>query len=131
MFLDSYRIKINVKSYYFKVYTSDIETDIYLVHGDETCVSGSLNIYQGAALGRVAAADFIREFCRAFGSAEFLVDTMAITAESAVGEPTFTPDELDAIKRMFCEHFSRSRRLSKIEQSIIAKCDDALGGRER
>lgn len=86
MFVDSYRIKINVKSYYFKVYTSDIETDIYLVRGVETSVAGSLNIYQGSALGRVAAADFIREFCRAFGSAFGSAEIVDDTSEDDVGE---------------------------------------------
>lgn len=86
MSIDSYRVKINVKSYYFKVYTSDIETEIFLVRGDETSVAGSLNIYRGAALGRVSAADFIREFCRAFGSAEFVDDTMVFSVEVPIGE---------------------------------------------
>lgn len=86
MFKDSYTIKINVKSYYFKVYTSDIETGIYLVRGDETCVLGSLNIYQDSALGRVAVADFIREFCRAFGSAFGSAEIVDDTIGDAVGE---------------------------------------------
>lgn len=86
MFIDSYSVKTNVKSYYFKVYTSDIETNIYLVRGDETCVSGSLNIYQGAALGRVSAADFICEFCRAFGSAFGSAEIVDDTNEDVVGE---------------------------------------------
>ena len=97
MFLDSYRIKINVKSYYFKVYTSDIETDIYLVRGDETCVSGSLNIYQGAALGRVAAADFIREFCRACGSAEIVRDAIEFCCVDSI-----TGTDLNG-ERFFCK----------------------------
>lgn len=40
-------------------------------------------------------------------------------------EPTFTPDELDTIKRMFLIHFSQK---PKIEQSIIDKCDAVLKG---
>lgn len=42
--------------------------------------------------------------------------------------PTFTPDELDAIRRMFRDSYSRARELSTIEQSIIDKCDDTLKG---
>ena len=39
-------------------------------------------------------------------------------------QPTFTPDELDAIKRMFIEHFSRKPN----EGAIIDKCANALKG---
>lgn len=39
-------------------------------------------------------------------------------------QPTFTPDELDAIKRMFVEHFSRKPN----EGAIIEKCANALKG---
>lgn len=55
------------------------------------------------------------------------------TKEEAIEEwnrrvqPTFTPDELDAIRRMFDIRRSE-RELSKIEQSIIDKCDAHLKG---
>lgn len=42
--------------------------------------------------------------------------------------PTFTPDELDAIRRMFGGRYPRPRKLSDIEQSIIDKCANALKG---
>lgn len=42
-------------------------------------------------------------------------------------EPTFTPDELDAIRRNVRD-WRAERELSKIEQSIIDKCDDTLKG---
>ena len=44
-------------------------------------------------------------------------------------QPTFTPDELDTIRRMF--NWRPERELSKIEQSIIDKCNHALARRER
>ena len=43
-------------------------------------------------------------------------------------QPTFTPDELDAIRRMFDGRYPRGRKLPEIEQSIIDKCADALKG---
>lgn len=43
-------------------------------------------------------------------------------------QPVFTPDELDAIRRMFAERYPRSRELPEIEQAIIAKCDAVLKG---
>ena len=49
----------------------------------------------------------------------------AIEAWNRRVQPTFTPDELDAIKRMFLIHFSQK---PKIEQSIIDKCAAALKG---
>lgn len=42
--------------------------------------------------------------------------------------PTFTPDELDAIRRMFRDRYPRARELPEIEQSIIDKCDNVLKG---
>lgn len=39
-------------------------------------------------------------------------------------EPTFTPDERDAIKKMFEEHFEGKPH----EEAIIKKCDDTLKG---
>ncbi len=49
----------------------------------------------------------------------------AVEAWNRRVQPTFTPDELDAIKRMFLIHFSQK---PKIEQSIIDKCAAALKG---
>lgn len=43
----------------------------------------------------------------------------------------FTPDELDAIRRMFADRYPRPRSLSKIEQSIIDKCNHALARSEK
>ena len=54
----------------------------------------------------------------------------AIEAWNKRIEPTFTPDELDAIRRNVRD-WQAERELSKIEQSIIDKCDDALKGGER
>ena len=42
-------------------------------------------------------------------------------------EPTFTPDELDAIRRNVRD-LRAKRELSKIEQAIFDKCDDHLKG---
>ena len=53
----------------------------------------------------------------------------AIEAWNKRIEPTFTPDELDAIRRNVRD-LRAERELSKIEQSIIDKCDDALKGGE-
>ena len=52
----------------------------------------------------------------------------AIIAWNKRTQPTFTSDELDAIRRMFDERYPRRRKLSEIEQSIIDKCDAALKG---
>lgn len=52
----------------------------------------------------------------------------AIIAWNSRIRPTFTPDELDAIRRMFDERYPRKRKLSDIEQSIIDKCANALKG---
>lgn len=51
----------------------------------------------------------------------------AIEAWNSRIEPTFTPDELDAIRRNVRD-WRAERELSKIEQSIIDKCDAALKG---
>ena len=45
-------------------------------------------------------------------------------------EPTFTLDELDAIRRNVRD-LRAERELSKIEQSIIDKCDAAMKGGAR
>jgi hypothetical protein len=59
------------------------------------------------------------------------------TPEKAINEwnrrvqPTFTPDELDAIRRMFRDRYPRAHELPEIEQSIIRKCNYALARREQ
>lgn len=55
----------------------------------------------------------------------------AIDAWNSRIELTFTLDELDAIRRMFDGRYPRGRELSKIEQSIIDKCANALKGGAR
>lgn len=52
----------------------------------------------------------------------------AIEAWNKRTQPTFTPDELDAIRRIFDERYPRGRKLPEIEQSIIDKCAKALKG---
>ena len=54
----------------------------------------------------------------------------AIEAWNKRIEPTFTPDELDAIRRNVSD-WRAERELSKIEQSIIDKCNAALKGGAR
>ena len=51
----------------------------------------------------------------------------AIEAWNRRIEPMFTPDELDAIRRNVSD-WRAERELSKIEQSIIDKCDTYLKG---
>lgn len=51
----------------------------------------------------------------------------AIDAWNSRVQPTFTLDELDAIRRNVCD-WRAERELSKIEQSIIDKCANALKG---
>ena len=51
----------------------------------------------------------------------------AIEAWNRRVQPTFTPDELDAIRRNVSD-WRAERELSKIEQSIIDKCNAALKG---
>ena len=51
----------------------------------------------------------------------------AIDAWNSRVQPTFTPDELDAIRRNVSD-WRAERELSKIEQSIIDKCAAALKG---
>ena len=51
----------------------------------------------------------------------------AIEAWNRRVQPSFTPDELDAIRRNVRDRRAE-RELSKIEQSIIDKCDAVLKG---
>lgn len=43
-------------------------------------------------------------------------------------QPTFTPNELDAIRRMFRDRYPRAHEIPNIEQAIIDKCDAVLKG---
>ena len=52
----------------------------------------------------------------------------AIIAWNSRIEPTFTPDELDAIRRMFECRCPRPQQLSAFETTIINKCKAALKG---
>lgn len=64
--------------------------------------------------------------CRAETSL-YRIKQEAIKAWNRRVEPVFTPDELDEIKRMFVEHFSRKPN----ERAIIEKCAKALKGELR
>lgn len=61
------------------------------------------------------------------GTNTYGVERDAIDAWNRRIEPTFTPDELDAIRRNVRD-WQAERELSKIEQSIIDKCDAHLKG---
>ena len=50
--------------------------------------------------------------------------SLVVKAWNKRAQPEFTPDELDVIKRMFTEHFSRKPN----EGAIIEKCAKALKG---
>lgn len=62
------------------------------------------------------------------GTNAYGIEQDAIDAWNSRVQPTFTLDELDAIRRMFDGHYPRSRKLPEIEQSIIDKCNHALKG---
>lgn len=64
------------------------------------------------------------------GTNAYGIEQDAIDAWNRRAEPTFTPDELDAIRRNVCD-WRAERELSKIEQSIIEKCAKALKGGKR
>lgn len=52
----------------------------------------------------------------------------AIKAWNKRTQSTFTPDELDAIRRMFECRYPRPQQLSEFETTIINKCKEALKG---
>ena len=54
----------------------------------------------------------------------------AIEAWNSRVQPTFTPDELDAIRRNVSD-WRAERKLPEIEQSIIDKCNHALARSEK
>lgn len=64
------------------------------------------------------------------GTNAYGIEQDAIIAWNRRIESTFTPDELDAIRRNVCD-WRAERELSKIEQSIIDKCAKALKGGAR
>ena len=64
------------------------------------------------------------------GTNAYGIEQDAIDAWNKRIEPTFTPDELDAIRRNVRD-CRAERELSKIEQSIIDKCAAALKGGAR
>lgn len=67
------------------------------------------------------------ECCNCYAhSGIYYCEKEAIEAWNSRVEPTFTPDELDTIKRMFVDRYPRGRKLPEIEQSIIEKCANAL-----
>ena len=61
------------------------------------------------------------------GTSNYGEEKEAIDAWNSRVQPTFTPDELDAIRRNVSD-WRAERELSKIEQSIIDKCANALKG---
>ena len=64
------------------------------------------------------------------GTDTYGVERDAMDAWNRRIEPTFTPDELDSIRRNVRD-LRAERELSKIEQSIIHKCDAHLKGEAR
>lgn len=85
---------------------------------------GGMNLYYAA--GRFYAVEC--SDCGAKVVGAFRTEEEAAEAWNRRMEPTFTLDELDAIKRMFTDRYPRSRKLPEIEQSIIDKCNAALKG---
>ena len=65
------------------------------------------------------------------GTNSYGIKRDAIDAWNKRIEPTFTPDELDAIRRIFDGRYPRGRKLPEIEQSIIDKCNHALARSEK
>ena len=64
------------------------------------------------------------------GTNAYGIEQDAIDAWNSRVQPTFTPDELDAIRRNVSD-WRAERELSKIEQAIIDKCNAALKGGKR
>ena len=64
------------------------------------------------------------------GTNAYGIEQDAIEAWNRRVQPMFTPDELDAIRRNVRD-WQAERELSKIEQSIIDKCDAHLKGGAR
>ncbi len=89
---------------------------------------GSNNIYLYKACG-VCDDDAWLECLECGVKTKAFRDTdEAIDAWNNRVEPTFTPAELDAIRRMFRDRYPRARELPEIEQAIIEKCANALKG---
>lgn len=84
---------------------------------------GGMNLYYVA--GRFYAVEC--SDCGAKVAGAFRTEEETAEAWNSRVQPTFTPDELDAIRRNVCD-LRAERELSKIEQGIIDKCDDTLKG---
>nr|DAF29333.1 MAG TPA: restriction alleviation protein [Caudoviricetes sp.] len=84
---------------------------------------GGMNLYYAA--GRFYAVEC--SDCGAKVVGAFRTEEEAAEAWNNRVLPPFTPDELDAIRRNVRD-WRAERELSKIEQSIIDKCDDTLKG---
>lgn len=84
---------------------------------------GGMNLYYAA--GRFYAVEC--SDCGAKVVGAFRTEEEAAEAWNRRVQPTFTLDELDAIRRNVRD-WQAERELSKIEQSIIDKCAAALKG---
>lgn len=67
--------------------------------------------------------------CGASSEPQFY-ENEAIEAWNKRAQPEFTPDELDAIRRMFECRYPRPQQLSAFETTIINKCKAALKGQQ-
>lgn len=65
------------------------------------------------------------------GTSNYGEEKDAIDAWNSRVQLTFTPDELDVIRRMFDGPYPRAHKLPEIEQSIIDKCNHALARSEK
>ena len=87
---------------------------------------GGMNLYYAA--GRFYAVEC--SDCGAKVVGAFRTEEEAAEAWNWRIGPTFTPDELDIIRRNVSD-WRAERELSKIEQSIIDKCNHALARSEK
>lgn len=88
---------------------------------------GGMNLYYAA--GRFYAVECADCGGKIVGA--YRTEEEAAEAWNRRVQPTFTPDELDAIRRMFDGRYPRGRKLPEIEQSIIDKCNHALARSEK
>lgn len=89
---------------------------------------GGMNLYYAA--GRFYAVEC--SDCGAKVVGAFRTEEEAAEAWNRRVQPTFTPDELDAIRRNVRGNcVLLVREFSKIEQSIIDKCNHALARSEK
>ena len=66
--------------------------------------------------------------CGARTNFYYLIEQDAIKAWNRRVEPTFTPDELDEIRKALKEYSLKSRKQWELGLSIIEKCAKALKG---